>query len=481
MGPASMMRPGAYAASGFAPDAFGQMPRGPPPVPMSTISSHSWVGGGQNTFPGPRRASNPALVPSLAESTIAPRGVSQHVGQAIDPRHQQLEVPVPHGHHHSHRHRRSVSGARETRSEADDWDARSDASYYARPKPNRARSGSTLSDITTSTSTARPPPAHHHYSLHQGQKGSPGQHEHSPISPSPLARDGPPHHRVSHSQPGPSPLSPTAHVGTRHGRKISGVDTGGRGDGGGDGALPPPQASPYRRVTPFAPDLDFAPGDLTTLRETSERGGRRYSTSYGSDGGYEPSRRRMGSPHGYASDDEGRYSSRSRGARREKSRHRHDDGVSSHHSPSRRGHKHVAEAYPNDEYDGHQHQHRSHSRVPPPMQYRPPSPPRNQQQLMPDIASLSISGEPRQRAHSMQAPAGLPVSSPASLAGFGGGAAYAAGPYQTPSVAGGGEVYDDGGSIAGSAMTFMDGTVAGRTSHYGLPKYPHQAKPDYRR
>jgi sorting nexin-25 len=40
---------------------------------------------------------------------------------------------------------------------------------------------------------------------------------------------------------------------------------------------------------------------------------------------------------------------------------------------------------------------------------------------------------------------------------------------------------DDGASVAGSAMTFMDGAMGGRTSQYGLPKYPHQAKPDPRR
>jgi hypothetical protein len=46
----------------------------------------------------------------------------------------------------------------------------------------------------------------------------------------------------------------------------------------------------------------------------------------------------------------------------------------------------------------------------------------------------------------------------------------------------GGMGYDDGGSVAGSAMTFMDGANrGGMTSQYGLPKYPHQAKPDPRR
>jgi hypothetical protein len=43
------------------------------------------------------------------------------------------------------------------------------------------------------------------------------------------------------------------------------------------------------------------------------------------------------------------------------------------------------------------------------------------------------------------------------------------------------EGYEDGGSVAGSAMTFMDGAMGGKTSQYGLPKYPHQAKPDPRR
>jgi hypothetical protein len=55
--------------------------------------------------------------------------------------------------------------------------------------------------------------------------------------------------------------------------------------------------------------------------------------------------------------------------------------------------------------------------------------------------------------------------------------------YQTPSVAGIGpvEMYDDGASVAASHMTFMDGSVAGRVSQYGLPKYAHHPKADYRR
>lgn len=55
--------------------------------------------------------------------------------------------------------------------------------------------------------------------------------------------------------------------------------------------------------------------------------------------------------------------------------------------------------------------------------------------------------------------------------------------YQAPSVAGFGAVdeFDDGGSVAGSALTFMDGSIGGRVSQYGLPKYETVAKPDPRR
>lgn len=54
--------------------------------------------------------------------------------------------------------------------------------------------------------------------------------------------------------------------------------------------------------------------------------------------------------------------------------------------------------------------------------------------------------------------------------------------YQIPSMAGGQVVYDDSASVASdSRMTLEDGAVSGRTSQYGLPRYPHQPKMDYRR
>lgn len=54
--------------------------------------------------------------------------------------------------------------------------------------------------------------------------------------------------------------------------------------------------------------------------------------------------------------------------------------------------------------------------------------------------------------------------------------------YQIPNMTIGQVVYDDSASVASdSRMTFADGAVGGRTSQYGLPRYPHQPKVDYRR
>ena len=350
---------GGHARSGFAPDPYGGGGGGggsgrAPAPPMSTISSHSWAP--EANFLAPRRTSHPALVPSMAESTIAPRGVSQQRGQAIDPRHQ-LDIPPPHsghsghGHHsehHAHRHSHhhgAGGGHRSHRHEADgdDWDTESDASYYARPKPSRAKSSSsTLSDITPSTSMTVRPSLPHHNSHH---RGSPGQHDHSPISPSPLTRDGPRAHSQSHNNQAPSPLSPRAHSSVRHTRKISGLVS--------EGGAPPPLPSPYRKVTPLAPpESDYSAQEPRALREASERGNRRNSISHGSidDHARVHGHRRLASPQGYASDDEGRYSSRSRS----RHRHRQEDGggISVYSSSSRRQRKHLAEAYPEENHYG---------------------------------------------------------------------------------------------------------------------------------
>jgi hypothetical protein len=498
---------------GYAPSSYThhqQQPPGgfgyAPPAPMSTISSASWSN--SNTFPAPRRASNQALVPPLNQSTIAPKGGSHRHDPAIDPRHHVDDTPHKH-HSKSRGHVPSVN---------DDWDTKSDASYYARPKVGRARSGSSMSDITT---TARGEQGHrhshshshsHHVTAHNTPRGSP-LHGQSPSSPSPLARG------LAHGSMPRSPLSPRTHIDQKHSRKICGL---GEADSGP--ASIHAHNSPYQPVTPLLDVPDLRGRDR---HPRSERRHRHHSASF-------EDKERLRPMPGYASDDEDRYSASARSRGRDK--HAHDGGdygtPGRHQSSSRPPHKHRAEAYPDEQYDressrgdhhsqsGHSHHHasgkhhrpRSHSHVPPPLPYRGPSPappaglhpPHRDHHLMPDMGALSLSGrdhgqgQERSRAHSMQyhnqsagAGAGTGgqgqyIPSPASLAGFGpggtgaGGYAGVAGQYQTPpSMLG--EGFDDGGSVAGSAMTFMDGALGGRTSQYGLPKYPHQAKPDPRR
>ena len=95
-----------------------------------------------------------------------------------------------------------------------------------------------------------------------------------------------------------------------------------------------------------------------------------------------------------------------------------------------------------------------------------------------DMGAMSLHSAPRNR------PPSLLVPPSGGLVDLGPGASPRTPAFHhAPSVTGMGptEAYDDGASIAGSAMTFMDGSVGGRVSQYGLPKYSHQPKPDYRR
>jgi hypothetical protein len=468
-----------YASSSYthtqqqAPSSYNQQAGYAP-----TSSSYS-------TFPAPRRAS--ALAPPIGESTIAP---GSHRHAPIDPRHRDYdEPPRP---KHKNRHTPSSS--------VDEWETGSDASYYARPnyarpKGTRSHSGSSLSDITTNSKVVH---HHHHHHHHHTPKGSPGLHGHSPSSPSPLARDRDLGGSGSHV--GRSPLSPRSqnlHA-EQKGRKISAL-----------GAETSP--SPYKPITgPLAMENDR---DLRTLHEGQEKRYRHHSASF------DPAHKsRSQAGQGYASDDEGRHSHRGR-----ETRPKYDRENSS--TRGNRKPKHRTEAYPDEYDDENDHHHReeshkhhrprSHSHVPPPLPFRGHSPSQSLQvpHQMPDIGNLSLSGrDPRPRARSMQyAPSpgslagyggglappgggGGGYPSPGSLAGYGGGGRGLA----PPSISGGmgmgmmgggmgmgmegGVGYDDGGSVAGSAMTFMDGANrGGMTSQYGLPKYPHQAKPDPRR
>ncbi|WVF70536.1 hypothetical protein IAT40_005327 [Kwoniella sp. CBS 6097] len=201
----------------------------------------------------------------------------------------------------------------------------------------------------------------------------------------------------------------------------------------------------------------------------------------------EPLRRVRGSPapeeekrerlHSYIPSDYGHEPER--GERHRERRHsaHHESerpGLRRHNSAQHSHHEHV-------HHHGH-HRHRSGSHVPPPLpseQYYAPS----YRPISPTFSGdggggregalgLHLQGDGgssgRRRAHSMQG-----LDRPYNIHA-----------YQAPSVAGAGNatVYDDGASvISDSKMTFMDGSVAGRTSQYGLPKYPHQPKMDYRR
>jgi hypothetical protein len=141
---------------------------------------------------------------------------------------------------------------------------------------------------------------------------------------------------------------------------------------------------------------------------------------------------------------------------------------------SHRHHSHLAPPEANSDHEHHhehhhphsehhRHRHRSTSQVPPPNRARAPSPSPSS-----EYSRDALTVPHRRRAVSLQqfdAPQPHPYA------------------YQTPSVAGIGpvEMYDDGASVAASHMTFMDGSVAGRVSQYGLPKYAHHPKADYRR
>ncbi|WRT64246.1 uncharacterized protein IL334_001177 [Kwoniella shivajii] len=352
---------------------------------------------------------------------------------------------APKSHHHKHH---------------DDFDdSKSDTSYYAMPRNHnhipRSRCGS-VSSISDSpspqesqqqqhqtqhqghTHRSRSISGNHHeshsHSTNHNRSPSlpPAGHFHSPISPSPLAAPsafaGGGGGGVANSI-GRSPLSPSdADLPRRH------------------RASPGPDEDKRRRMH------SFIPADIEDTHQPAVNKHRRHSGV-----GFEVERPQI---------------------------HRHNSG-GNHHNHN---HTHLEPAHGNGNGNGHghghghrhgHHRHRSGSHLPPPppsdysysssYQSRAPSPP----PMMGGGAlgvhlhdGMSYSG--RRRAVSMQG-----LERPYQLQS-----------YQTPSVVGGGNatVYDDGASmVSDSKMTFMDGSVAGRTSQYGLPKYPHQPKMDYRR
>jgi sorting nexin-25 len=323
--------------------------------------------------------------------------------------------PAEHQHHHHH------NSPVRVKTTIDD-DGMSDASYYAMPR-NKHRSDSMSSASASESgspgrrrsaslnyrnrqnhpfpSTDAVRPGHHRTPSFQGQA-----HEHSPISPSPLARAPFVKDKDKETR---SPLAPT-----RDRETNDNVDD---------------QLAPERGRGRKHSQLRHAPGSLSDSESI-------------------PPRRRH----------------HSRALERENENHDHSQ---------RHG----------QEHEHRHHRHRSTSQVPPLNRVPSPLPSiqgRHDGPAPPSLAAASyippidLQDAYEGRAHESRRRRAL------SFQGF---EAPPMVPYQTPSIAGMGPVmaYDDGVSIAGSQMTFMDGSVGGRVSQYGLPKYAHQPKVDWRR
>ncbi|WVQ97386.1 hypothetical protein IAU59_004498 [Kwoniella sp. CBS 9459] len=320
--------------------------------------------------------------------------------------------------HISHPHQHNHGDPHDRHRFVDFDDGKSDASYYALPKVHKPRSRSgSISSLSDSSSPNEILPAHHRS---RSVSGAHRQHRSSSIPP------------VAHLH---SPISPSPLA-------------AGAGAGGGGGG-------PNGR----SPQL---PGELEPMRKAR-----------GSPAPEEEKRQRL---HSYIPSDYGTHESeRERHRERRHSIHHGDErpGLRRHNSAQHSHHEH-------GHHHGH-HRHRSGSHVPPPPpseqyapSYRPISPTFSGDGVGSRGGALGLhlhndtGSSGRRRAHSMQG-----LDRPYNIHA-----------YQTPNVVGVGNafVYDDGASvISDSKMTFMDGSVAGRTSQYGLPKYPHQPKMDYRR
>ncbi|OCF31085.1 hypothetical protein I316_07216 [Kwoniella heveanensis BCC8398] len=340
-------------------------------------------------------------------------------------------APKNHHHHHQqlqqqhHHHHPTDFHDRHHRQVVDFDDGKSDASYYALPKVQkpRSRSGS-VSSMSDRSSPKDILPVHHRsrsisgvHRQHRSPSIPPIGHLHSPISPSPLAAAG------------------------------------------GGGSDIPSGRSPQ------------SPGEIEALRKVR-----------GSPAPEEEKRQRL---HSYIPSDYGTHESahgdrpreRRHSARHENERpglRRHNSAQHSHHTHDH-NHAHV-------HHHGH-HRHRSGSHVPPPppseRSYAPSYRP-----ISPTFSGDGGGGRGGALGLHLQGDAGSSGGRRRALSMQGLDRPYNIHAYQAPTVAGAGNatVYDDGASvISDSKMTFMDGSVAGRTSQYGLPKYPHQPKMDYRR
>ncbi len=414
----------------------------PPAAPLSVIHSQGWAA---SSLPAPRRGPPPHLAQQdPQESVIAPH-----------PHH--LQSNQPHYHHR----------------DADD-DKRSDTSYYARPKNNRHRSES-IGSRSEAASLKEP---HHKRSssfshhTHQSTTPPPLQpHSYSPMSGSPLGRTPPPLVK--------SPLTPTGNARGREPKHTPSVDgRESRQNSPGphlrvdkEDKQVPDDPKPYRHSNLRRDDWPKSKQGSVKGDEHDEQERRTPTNEYphyfksahhlaAPDSDRDPPDREPHHPsqshHHHHRDSPYLAVSDSEAVEPERERHHHH-----HHHHHRSGQYFTASdsesLQPDRERHHHHHKHRrprSGSGLPLPVQ----------SQQAPSAIPINPNIEHHRRTKSMQ------FAQPAEQL------------YQPPPIVGApSEVYDDGASIAGSAMTFMDGPVQGRTSQYGLPKYPVQMKPDYRR
>ncbi|WWD17785.1 hypothetical protein CI109_102227 [Kwoniella shandongensis] len=348
----------------------------------------------------------------------------------------QESVIAPKTHHHHHHHDQHHGPTQARYDLGYESDSASDASYYAMPKhkhhhqqqhrATRSRSGSvsSVSDAETSPRELHVPQVHHHRSR------SITSHTHTPRSPS-----LPPTGGRMHSPISPSPLAGSVAHGHGQGHKMS----------------PAPAEEEKRpRLHSHLP----SEGEEESVTHDHKERGRHHSR---------PRSHSHSHSHSHSGDGHGGAVRRHNSANHHRNHHQHQP---------------------------RHHRHRSGSHLPPPPppewdHNRPSTPPSHLPP--PSMLGVPLPGEPggyRRRAVSMQGLERdcnlLPVSSggAAQSQGYGQAMTYAHAPR---GVNVDGSVYEDGASAAGSQMTFMDGSVDGRTSQYGLPKYSYPRKDDYRR
>ncbi|ORY33716.1 hypothetical protein BCR39DRAFT_518756 [Naematelia encephala] len=387
-------------------------------------------------------------------------GRSLHHHSYANQSHEQHDRPTHTNHHHHQQQplrQYPLERERCKKDELDELDDRgSDASYYARrPKLYRSRSGSALSSSSESSdgrmsvlSQRRSATLPQHRQSHGQSHRSPsfGQ-AHSPITPSPLslASRVPVPERKGH-QTSSSVDARENH--TRERRRRLSVDV-----------LPDERRRQRRLSVDAAED-----GDIKARHRFSSMNGRQEDDK----------RSRNGEANYY---EEVRQGHQYQEQQQPPEHHRQD------HYPPPPPSSHLLS--PPSPYRSltspTRHRHRSTSEIPFPTARFPSPTPSSRYLAVPNESlsqlritiprrrAVTMNHEQQQQQHhrSPRSPSHYEPRSAQPMMGYAGSE--------------GGDGFNDGASMAASHMTFMDGSMGGRTSQYGLPKYPHIVKPDYRR